>query len=371
MKVLQVINTLDTGGAEKLLLETIPLFNKKGIETDLLVFEKAEGIYLKELQKLKCCKILSLNSYSLYNPINILKIIPFLKSYDIVHVHLFPALYWVAFAKIISFSDSRLLFTEHSTFNKRRSNFILKWLDKLTYRKYRKIICISKCVKNELERIYSFPSNKLLVIENGIDLKKFQNAVALKKSDIHHLISENDKLLVIVSKFRAEKDQVTVIKSMLHLPEYFKLILVGEGPLKIDCQRLVNKLNLDHRVFFLGNRNDVESIYKTSDVSIVSSHWEGFGLVAVEGMAVGKPVIASKVPGLSEIVSGAGLLFEKGNEFELAKIINDLMCDSSQNIFNEISNNCIIRAKEFDIHKMVHQTIILYSSLTNLVHGKR
>ena len=98
---------------------------------------------------------------------------------------------------------------------------------------------------------------------------------------------------------------------MIHLPVNFKLILVGEGPLKNSSQMLVQELCLKDRVFFLGNRDDVERIFKTADLSVLSSHWEGFGLVAVEGMAAGKPVIASNVSGLSEIVSGAGVLFEK------------------------------------------------------------
>jgi glycosyltransferase involved in cell wall biosynthesis len=365
VKVLQVINTLDTGGAEKLLLETIPLFNNRGIQMDILVFEKLEGVYLKQLQKLSCCKIYCLNSNSLYNPINIFKIIPYLRSYDILHVHLFPAQYWAAIAKIISLSRVKLLFTEHSTFNKRRSFFFFKYIDKFIYSIYNKIVCISNGVKNELEITFELSSNQLITIENGIDLKKFQNADLLKKTEIHNQILEGDKILVQVSKFRAEKDQITVIKCMLYVPENIKLLLVGDGPLKGVCQKLVKDLNLTNRVFFLGNRNDVENIYKTSDVSIVSSHWEGFGLVAVESMAAGKPVIASNVSGLSEIVDGAGLLFEKGNEHELATIVNSLLSNNNQYLYEKISHNCMIRAQNFGINNMVTKSIELYQNLIN------
>ena len=109
MKILQVINTLDTGGAEKLLLETIPLFNGKGIQMDVLVFEKKQGVCLNKLQELNCCAIYSLNSKSLYSPANIFKFVKYLKKYDLVHVHLFPALYWVILAKILSFSKVKLV----------------------------------------------------------------------------------------------------------------------------------------------------------------------------------------------------------------------------------------------------------------------
>ena len=126
MKVLQVINNLDTGGAEKLLLDTIPLFNDKGIQMDLLVFGGVNGICLKKLQELNCCTIHNLNSKSLYNPFNIFKIVSYLKKYDLVHVHLFPAQYWSLFAKFISFSKIKIVFTEHSTFNRRRQLLFFK-----------------------------------------------------------------------------------------------------------------------------------------------------------------------------------------------------------------------------------------------------
>jgi glycosyltransferase involved in cell wall biosynthesis len=363
MKILQVINTLDTGGAEKLLLETIPLFNEKEILMDVLVFDKKLGVCLNKLQEMNCCTVHSLNSNSLYSPFNIFKIIPYFKKYDLIHVHLFPAQYWVVLAKIISFSKVKLVFTEHSSFNRRRQSFFFRGLDKFIYKYYDKIICISDGVKNELLRVIKLPLNNLITIENAIDLKKFENVILLDKKDIHKLIFEHDKLLVQVSKFRAEKDQITVIKSMLLLPDHIKLILVGEGPLRIECEMLVNVLSLEKRVFFLGNRNDVERILKTADLSILSSHWEGFGLVAVEGMAASKPVIASDVIGLSEVVAGAGLLFERGNEIQLANIIKNLLLSENFDFYNDISNKCKIRAQQYDINKMIIKSINLYNIL--------
>ncbi|RZJ52397.1 MAG: glycosyltransferase, partial [Flavobacterium sp.] len=114
MKVLHVINSLDTGGAERLLLETIPLYNKKGIKTDLLLLNGKETPFLLTLKSMNCCNIYSLNSKA-YNPLNVFRMISFLRKYDIAHVHLFPSQYWIVLAKIFSFSKIKIVVTEHNT----------------------------------------------------------------------------------------------------------------------------------------------------------------------------------------------------------------------------------------------------------------
>ena len=118
------------------------------------------------------------------------------------------------------------------------------------------------------------------------------------------------------------------------------------------------ELGLQKRVLFLGIRTDVARLLKTASVSIVSSHWEGFGLAAVEGMAVMKPVIATNVPGLSNVVKGAGILFEKGNEKELASKINELLND--QYYYNAVAEAGFERAKQYDINSMVDKLIGSY-----------
>lgn len=361
MKVLQIINSLDTGGAEKLLLDTVPLFNKKGIQMDVLVFNDNNSLFLKQLKSNKCCKIISLNSKSLFNPKIILKLITYFKKYDIFHVHLFPAQYWVIIAKIVSFSSIKILFTEHSTSNRRRNSYFFKIIDKLIYSHFDYVICISNGVYESLINSFATLQNKARIILNGIDFERYQSAVPLLRSQIDSNILNSDKLLIQVSQFRSEKDQITTIKSMKYLPNNFKLLLVGDGQLRNKCQILVSKLNLNQNVFFLGSRNDVERLLKSSDVAILSSHWEGFGLAAVESMASGIPVVASDVSGLSDVVKGAGVLFESGNPKELSDKIKELCYDVNHYI--QISKSCQIRAKDFDVNIMVENTIKLYKEI--------
>ncbi len=113
----------------------------------------------------------------------------------------------------------------------------------------------------------------------------------------------------------------------------------------------MKNLDLENRVVFWGIRSDVANKMHSADIVIMSSHWEGFGLSAVEGMVCCKSVIASDVSGLREIVKDYGLLFEKGNSQELASQIMHLYSDEVS--YKEISDRCYQRAREFDIKKMI------------------
>lgn len=361
MKVLQVIDSLNTGGAEKLLLETIPLIIQKQIEVDLLVLDCAEYPYMKQLKELNCCKIYSTGVKSLFNPLQIFKIIPYLKKYDLIHVHLFPAQYWVVFAKIISFSSTKIVLTEHSTSNRRIQNKWFKFLERFIYSFYFKIICITDQVKEIIQVHTKLEQEKLVVIGNGINLKKMREASILEKHKIHDSILNNDKIVIQIAGFRIEKDQKTVIRAFKYLDKKIKLLLVGEGPFRKECELLVQELDLREQIFFLGTRTDVPSLLKTCDLSVISSHWEGFGLAAVEGMASKKPLLASNVIGLANVVGDGGVLFEKGNVMELTSKIQELL--SNKTYYNRIAETGFKRARQFDINMMVDKQIDLYNEL--------
>ena len=106
---------------------------------------------------------------------------------------------------------------------------------------------------------------------------------------------------------------------MSHLPkEKFELWLVGDGERRKELEQLVNQLKVNQQVRFWGIRSDIAEILHTADAVVMSSHFEGLSLSSIEGMAVGKPFIASDVDGLREIVGGSGLLFAHGDDLDLA-----------------------------------------------------
>lgn len=357
MKSLHVINSLNTGGAEKLILDSIPIYQRKGVKTDVLTLSSQKSTFREMLRIRSVDMMFSLTSGSTYNPLLIFRIIPFLKGYDIIHAHLFPTLYWVVLAKIFSFSKIKIFYTEHSTNNRRRSHFILSNIDRFIYSKLDFIGCISEGVSDSLS-VYLGKSDRFKVIHNGIDLSAF------KKSNTkleNYFFSKADKVIVQVSSFRIQKDQETLINALKILPSDFKLLLVGDGPLRMDREEQVERLGLTHRIMFLGIRNDIPEILNVSDIVVLSSHYEGFGLVIVEGMASKTPVIASNIPGLKEIVKNFGLLFEKGNPNDLAQKIQSLYKD--EKYYQQVQEACFLRANDFDIEFMVDAYIMEYKKI--------
>lgn len=371
MKVLHIINNLGSGGAEKLIEEMLPIMNKyKDIKAHVMLLTDKNNVFEKTLKNSNVKLIIS-PVKKIYNPLNIYYIRKFIieGNYDIVHAHLFPTIYWTALvSKLIFDNKPKFIMTEHSTHNRRREKKHLRYMEKFIYFSYDKIISISEQTQNNLVKWLKPKQKKLdkfIVVENGISVNKFKNAVPYKKSEICNKFTNEVKLLCMVGRFSKQKDQLTIIKAMKDLPQNVHLLLVGEGELKYQNKQLAKELGVNDRVHFLGFRNDVERILKTCDIVVLSSNWEGFGLAAVEGMAAGKPLIASDVPGLKEIVQDAGKLFSKNDSKELAKIIKELLFDRIK--YNDIAQKCKVRSENYDINKMIENYITIYRIVGNAI----
>jgi putative lipopolysaccharide biosynthesis protein len=361
MKVLHIINNLNIGGAEKLLVETLPLYESFGVQVDVFLLTKVDSPFVSAIEENFNGNIYYSGLKSVYNPCQILKIRDFIQhgDYDVVHAHLFPTLYWVSLVKTFFGIKIPIIFTEHSTHNKRLDKFIFRAIDRCIYRKYQNILAITPQVKQVLVQKLNINPEKVEVVYNGVEVDKYKQASPYAEGTF---FEKGATILMQVSRFQAAKDQKTVIRALALLPQKYKLLLVGDGETKIECENLVQALSLQERVQFLGSRVDIPELLKTADIVIQSSHWEGFGLVAVEAMAAGKPIIASDVVGLRDIVSGYGLLFQKGNEDQLAKEIETL---EDKRYYKEIADKCTERAEDFHITKMIKNNIAAYQQVIN------
>ncbi|MBU8883061.1 glycosyltransferase family 4 protein [Kaistella sp. DKR-2] len=357
MKVLQIIDSLPTGGA-RFLVNAVPAFNALGLKTDVLLLDGSETDFLKDLQQNSEGEIFSLTNGNRWDIRNVLRIIPYFENYDIIHVHMFPASYFVAVAKFISGSAVPVIFTEHNSQNRRAAHFLFKYVEKWVYRRFVKIVCLTSQVQNFVLRNLKVNKSNLPIIENGINLIDIRSALPAPREGFGY--NADDILILMPARMEAQKDHETVIKVMNLLPDNYILILAGDGSKRAALESMGHDLAVNSRINFLGNRKDIFELMKMSDIIVLSSHFEGLSLAALEAMASGRPFVASNVEGL-DFIKGAGLLFERGNVKELADVILSLMSDKE--LYRNTVTSCMKKADDYDVEKMVKNYIQLYESL--------
>ncbi len=195
--------------------------------------------------------------------------------------------------------------------------------------------------------------NEIQVIHNFIDFERF------KKSDKDHFkkaIAPNDeKILVHTSNFRKVKrvDDVIHIFKKVHDKIPSKLLLIGDGPERRKLEDLCRKIGLCDEIRFLGKQDAVEELLAISDLFIMPSASESFGLAALEAMACEVPVISSNVGGLPELnINGVtGFLSKIGNVNEMAK--NAISLLENEDMLDKFRVNALKQAKRFDISNIL------------------
>lgn len=356
MRILQVITTLLTGGAENLVAQISPLMRDKGHDVEVACFVGADSIFMKRLREAGIKVHVIKGSGSVYDPRIVPELRALMKGFDVVHSHNTSAQYFTAIAG--RGLDCKLVTTEHNTYNRRRNLPLFSWIDRRMYDRYDAVVCITDKVRANLSEHVGTLHVPVVTIENGVDIDRFAGALPSPEITIKF---SGKKLIAHIAAFRPQKDQATTIRGMRYLPERFHLLLVGDGPLRAECEKLSVCEGVGDRVHFLGMRDDVPSLLKAVDYVVMSSKWEGFGLAAVEGMAAGKPVLATNVDGLKAIVAGVGVLFEVGNGEDLSRRI--LSLDSDKDLYKATAARCLAASKRYGIDRMVARYCEVYESL--------
>lgn len=350
MRILHVITSLRTGGAEKLMVDLLPRLRDMGNEVELLLFDGTRTPFYEELENTGI-KIHSLGvGGNVYNPFIIFRLFKYLKKYNIIHTHNTACQLYVAICSLLC--SVVYYTTEHTTTNRRRDWWWYKPIDKWMYTRYNKTICISDQTLKNIEE-YIGKHNRNIVIHNGVNLAKY-------RKPIKDITNNQEFIISMVAGFRYQKDQDTLIKAIALLPNDYKLWLIGDGERRSILEDLVKELGIEKRIKFWGIRNDIPELLEQTDIVVLSSHWEGFGLVAVEGMIAGCPVIASDVEGLRDIVNGAGTLFPHKDHMTLASEIKSL-CENPER-YKQIATACQAKAKQYDINIMAQKYNKIYKN---------
>jgi len=214
------------------------------------------------------------------------------------------------------------------------------------------VTSVSEDLKKDTLSYFSIEKN-IEVIPNFVDLDKYNNID--KNFNRNVLANDDEKIITHISNFRKVKRIDDVINSynLINKKINSKLILLGDGPERIKAEKLCDELNLNDKVLFLGASNETAKILYLSDVFILASTTESFGLVALEAMASSVPVISTNSGGLPEVNKNgfSGYLSNVGDINTMANNAIKILEDSSRLL--NFKKNAKLQANKFDVHNIV------------------
>jgi N-acetyl-alpha-D-glucosaminyl L-malate synthase BshA len=227
------------------------------------------------------------------------------------------------------------------------------------------VTSVSQNLKDETYKLFNI-KKEIHVIPNFIELDKIKidSNIACHRSV---MANENEKIITHISNFRKVKRIPDVIEIFYKIQQQIpsKLMMVGDGPEKEVAENLCQKLGISDRVIFFGNSNEIDKILSYTDLFLLPSETESFGLAALEAMAWGVPVISSNSGGLPEVnfEGVSGFLSDVGNTDEMAQ--NAIKILSNEKKLAEFKENALAVAKQFDIKNIVPIYEKLYEEALN------
>lgn len=281
-------------------------------------------------------------------------------AFDIIHAH-----DWiVAYASIVlkhSFSTP-LVATVHATewgrnwgIHNDEQKYIngVEWW--LTYEAW-KVIVNSEYMNNEVKQVFKLPSDKIKVIANGVDLKKFDNYTCDYEFRRNFAL-DSEKIIFFVGRLVNEKGAHILLDAMPKILEYYsyaKLVIAGKGPQMEYLREKALLSGISEKVYFTGYISDdnLSKLYKCVDVAVSPSLYEPFGIVALEGMVAHVPVVVSDTGGISDIVEHGvdGLKAYAGNSNSLAdSILEILHCPEKAQVMKDKALDKVSRLYNWDV----------------------
>lgn len=377
-KLLVITNTCAVGGAETHLLHLLSNLDKNKYDITLAYFTEKfhNSRSLKNDFEQAGIKTIDLDLKMKYCPIGILKIANLIRREkpDIVHANLFQAEFFTniallllkTFLKVRPFSDTMsfpvFVTTWHNMEDFLENRFLAR-IVKFNLERADQVIAISDAVADYLSAKTGFSREKITRIHYGFNLTKdrpWRQGQPLAK--------EGDLVLGMIARYAPQKGHIYLIEAM---PEILKEVpnvkfyFVGsdEKGIKDNLKERAKELGVEKNIIFADFSPDPVGLMSQFDIFVLSSLWEGFGLVLLEAMSVGRPIVATNVGPIPEIIQDGknGFLVSPRDSKKLAEKIIILLKD--KNLREKMGNAGKERLKEFSIEKMVRETEGVYDNL--------
>lgn len=290
-------------------------------------------------------------------------------EFDVIHAHDWLVAYA---AKTIKNSyNIPLVATIHATEAGRNSGIHddtqryindTEWM--LTY-EATEVIVNSNYMKNELQRLFGLPFEKINVVPNGVNLTTFNN-IERDYEFRRKFAMDNEKIILFMGRLVYEKGVQHLISAMPKILNGYhdaKLVIAGKGGMLDELKEQVYSMEISDKVCFAGYQSgkDVAKMYKAADISVFPSTYEPFGIVALEAMLAERPIVVSDIGGLNEIVQHRenGMKSYAGNPNSIADSILELLYD------HQLYDNVVRKAKnkvrnEYNWNKIAQDTHFTY-----------
>jgi glycosyltransferase involved in cell wall biosynthesis len=359
VKLLYIITSLGFGGAENLLLSYVKRLDKKKYSILVCCLRDKPDDLLQEISNY--AEVIKLGIPNRFNPIIIIHLVKLIRRIkpQIIHTHLFQPRIYTAFSSLF-FHKVILIAHKHNNVNLRKHNIFII-LEILSFLFYKRIIAISQSVKKSLMKYELVPERKISIVYNGIDFNKFNESYISKG------YNQGKKLTIgTVCRLERQKGLKYLLLAMrLILTKFPDTILeiIGEGSLEPELKLLSKKLGISNSVIFFGKFANVIPFYKRMDIFVLPSIYEGFGIVILEAMASGIPIVATNIEGIKEVIVNeiSGLLVSPKNPDDLACAILQII--ENRQLREKLIDEGIKRARLFDIDEHVKSLDNLYMTL--------
>lgn len=283
---------------------------------------------------------------------------------DVVHSHMVHANIFTRLLRATTLMP-KLISTSHSSYEGR-------WLRAFLCRVTDPLSTLSTNVSHEAtESIIkrgSVNKNKVATVHNGINIEKFQfNEMGRKKLRREIGVDRHTPLLLSVGRLTPSKDYPNLLRAFAAIqdspPVEPQLVIIGGGSLETELKALAIKLGVADRVHWLGIKTNVNEWMSAADIFVLSSAWEGFGLVVAEAMAAERVVVATDCGGIKEVLGGNGFLVPPHSSSDLAEAITTALNLPSEEA-RQIGAAAYQHAKQnFSMSAITQKWIELYRSL--------
>jgi glycosyltransferase involved in cell wall biosynthesis len=362
ISILHIITTLDVGGAEKHLLSLLANLDRARFQFTI-VFLKGRGELVPYFE-CNGIRVVSLNVKGVWD-ISALARIAFLVkkgAYDIVHTHLPRADFFGTLGARLGGSKV-IICTKHNEDQYFRNPFLAS-LARFAARFDTKVVVISDAVGRFMTDVIGIPREKISKIYYGIEVKAFSSRGTLRRE---YDIPQEIPLAGVIGRFEEQKGHRFVIQAIKKIKETLpqaKFVFAGRGALEDELRSLANRAGVETNIIFAGFRDDISNVISDIDVLILPSLWEGFGLVLLEAMAASKPVIATGIGAIPEVVEDGitGILVTPRDVEMMVTAVTRLLVDSE--MARRLGKAGRARVIEhFGLQKMVREWQRLYEGL--------